>query len=66
MRSQFKSLLRAIDILDLLEEKAALSVTEIFRSLGVSPQYNLQVFGSHARVPNGRFMTKFWRSTNWE
>ena len=29
MRSQFKSLLRAIDILDLLEEKAALSVTEI-------------------------------------
>ena len=29
MRTQFKSLLRAIDILDLLEEKAALSVTEI-------------------------------------
>ena len=29
MRSQFKSLLRAIDILDLLEENAALSVTEI-------------------------------------
>jgi IclR family transcriptional regulator, KDG regulon repressor len=29
MRSQFKSLLRAIDILSLLEENAALSVTEI-------------------------------------
>ncbi len=29
MRSQFKSLLRAIDILDLLEQNAALSVTEI-------------------------------------
>jgi IclR family transcriptional regulator, KDG regulon repressor len=29
MRSHFKSLLRAIDILDLLEENAALSVTEI-------------------------------------
>jgi len=29
MRSQFKSLLRAIDILDLLEENAALSVTDI-------------------------------------
>jgi len=29
MRSQFKSLLRAIDILDLLQENAALSVTEI-------------------------------------
>jgi IclR family transcriptional regulator, KDG regulon repressor len=29
LRSQFKSLLRAIDILDLLEENAALSVTDI-------------------------------------
>ena len=29
MRNQFKSLLRAIDILDLLEQNAALSVTEI-------------------------------------
>jgi len=33
MRSQFKSLLRAIDILALLEENAALSVTEISNQL---------------------------------
>ena len=35
MRNQFKSLLRAIDMLDLLEENAALSVAEISNLLGL-------------------------------